>query len=37
MKTKYAMMLLCLLCAKAGFSQNKLFDKYADMDNVTSV
>jgi len=39
MKTKYIIIVtLCLLCVHTGFSQsNKLFDKYADMDNVTSV
>lgn len=39
MKTKYAIIaVLCLLCVQTGFAQNsKLFDKYADMDNVTSV
>jgi phosphopentomutase len=26
-----------MLCVKAGFAQDKLFEKYADMDNVTSV
>jgi hypothetical protein len=29
--------MLCLLCTKAGFAQDKLFEKYADMDNVTSI
>jgi len=37
MKTKYILLALCLFCASMGFAQNKLFDKYADMDNVTSV
>jgi len=38
MKTKYILIIaLCLFCTNAGFAQNKLFDKYADMDNVTSV
>ncbi len=37
MKTKYLIIVVCLLCATTGFSQNKLFDKYAEMDNVTSV
>lgn len=40
MKTKYIIISLCLICAQLCFSQNKhskLFDKYADMDNVTSV
>lgn len=37
MKTKYIFITLCL-CTQFCFSQsNKLFDKYADMDNVTSV
>jgi len=30
-------MIICLFCTSAGFAQNKLFDKYADMDDVTSV
>ena len=37
MKTKIFIMTLCLFCSSLGFAQNKLFDKYADMDNVTSV
>jgi len=37
MKAKYFLMVLCLFCTSVGFAQNKLFDKYADMDNVTSV
>jgi len=37
MQTKYFIMTLCLLCTSLGFAQNKVFDKYADMDNVTSV
>jgi len=37
MKTKYILMVLCLFCASMSFGQNKLFDKYADMDNVTSI
>ena len=28
---------ICLLFTSMGFAQNKLFDKYADMDGVTSV
>jgi len=38
MKTKYFIIAsICLLCTSMGFAQNKLFDKYADMDGVTSV
>jgi hypothetical protein len=37
MKAKHILTILCLLCTKAGFAQDKLFDKYADMDNVTSI
>jgi hypothetical protein len=28
---------LCLLCTSIGFAQNKLSDKFAEMDDVTSV
>ena len=38
MKTKHFIIAsLCLFCTSMGFAQNKLFDKYADMDGVTSV
>ncbi|MDH6343008.1 hypothetical protein M2480_001966 [Parabacteroides sp. PFB2-12] len=40
MKAKYVVIaIMCLLFSQAGMAQtnNKLFDKYADMDNVTSV
>ena len=37
MSKKYFIMALCLFCTSTGFAQNKLFEKYADMDNVTSV
>lgn len=37
MRTKHIILFLFLLCTNLGFAQNKLFDKYADMDNVTSV
>lgn len=40
MKPKYIIIaILCLSCSQMGWAQNseKLFDKYADMDNVTSV
>ena len=38
MKTKYVIIALCLFCTTLASAQdNKLFDKYADMDNVTSV
>ena len=37
MKTKYILIAICLFCTSVGFAQNKIFEKYADMDNVTSV
>lgn len=37
MKAKYVIIALCFICSQISFAQNKLFDKYADMDNVTSV
>jgi len=40
MKTRYLIItLLCIVFTQSGFTQNssKLFEKYADMDNVTSV
>lgn len=37
MKTKNIMLLLFLPCSVACFGQNKLFQKYAETDNVTSV
>jgi len=37
MKTKYVLLAVCLFCSSIGFAQNKLFNKYADMDNVTSI
>lgn len=37
MKAKYLLTALCFVCTLAGSAQSKLFDKYADMDNVTSV
>lgn len=37
MNAKYLIATLCLLYCFTGFAQNKLFDKYADMDHVTSV
>ena len=37
MKTRHFLIIFCLLCANMGFAQNRLFEKYADMDNVTSV
>ena len=37
MKTKHLLLTLCLFWTGLGFAQNKLFEKYADMDNVTSV
>jgi len=37
MKTRHLLITLALFCTGMGFAQNKLFEKYADMDNVTSV
>lgn len=37
MRTRYLYIVLLLCSASFCFAQNKLFDKYADMDNVTSV
>jgi len=37
MKTKYVIIALCFFCSTFAFAQDKLFDKYAEMDNVTSV
>jgi hypothetical protein len=37
MKTKHILIALCLFCTTVAFAQDKLFDKYAEMDNVTSV
>jgi len=37
MKTKNILLIICLFCTSVGFAQNNLFDKYADMDDVTSV
>ena len=37
MKTKNILLIICLFCTSVGFAQNSLFDKYADMDDVTSV
>ncbi|MDR2119013.1 MAG: DUF4252 domain-containing protein [Tannerellaceae bacterium] len=38
MKTKCSILLaLCLLCSSLAIAQHQLFDKYAEMDNVTSV
>jgi hypothetical protein len=38
MKTKCSILVaLCLLCSGVGRAQNRLFDKYAEMDHVTSV
>lgn len=37
MKSKYLYIVLLLSCASICFAQDKLFDKYADMDGVTSV
>lgn len=37
MKAKCIMIVLGFVCIQTGFAQNKLFDKYADMDGVVSV
>lgn len=37
MKTKNILLLLFLCCTSLCFAQNKLFDKYSEMDNVTSI
>ena len=37
MKTKNILLLLFLCCTSICFAQNKLLDKYSEMDNVTSV
>ena len=37
MRQKYLYLRLLLGCVNIGFAQNKLFDKYADMDDVSSV
>jgi len=37
MKTKYLIICFCLLSAGMSYAQNKLFDKYAEMENITSV
>ncbi|MDR1160760.1 MAG: DUF4252 domain-containing protein [Tannerellaceae bacterium] len=37
MKIRLILMALCLFCTIVAAAQDKLFDKYADMDSVTSV
>ncbi|MDR2042034.1 MAG: DUF4252 domain-containing protein [Tannerella sp.] len=37
MKAKYILIVLCVLCVRMGFAQDKLFEKYSEMDNVTSI
>lgn len=37
MKTKYIFLILALCCAHISFAQNKLFDKFSEMDQVQSV
>ncbi len=37
MKTRNSLLVLFLLCSTLSFAQDKLFEKYADKDNVTSV
>ena len=36
MKTKNILLILFLCCTSICFAQNKLFDKYSEMDTVTS-
>ena len=37
MKTKNILLILFLCCTSICFAQSKLFDKYSEMDTVTSV
>ena len=37
MKTRNSLLVLFLLCSSFCFAQDRLFEKYADQDNVTSV
>jgi len=37
MKTRHLLLTLGLFCTSMAFAQNSVFEKYADMDNVTSV
>ena len=37
MKTRHLLLTLGLFCTSMAFAQNRVFEKYADMDNVTSV
>lgn len=37
MKTRNSLLVLFLLCSTLCFAQDKLFEKYADKDNVTSI
>lgn len=37
MKTRYILILISLFFTSLSFGQNKLFDKFAEMDNVSSV
>ena len=37
MKTKIILISLCLLFASSGFAQNRLFERFAEKDDVTSV
>jgi hypothetical protein len=37
MKSKYFFILIALCCSSLSFAQNKLFDKFAEMDQVQSV
>jgi len=37
MQTKHFLIIVCLFCASMGFAQNKIFEKYADMNDVTSI
>ena len=37
MKIKHVLFAILMCCTSITFAQNKLIDKYADMDGVTSV
>lgn len=37
MKARYILILLSFFCVSMGFAQNKLFDRFAEMDDVSSV
>lgn len=37
MKLKIIITVICFVCCNVGFAQNKIFEKYADQDNITYV